>query len=206
MDIWRAAGEILLAPRPLTAPHDPPSTAALSGGRGGGLRPRSRAAAPIFSPRSPGIILRADRTLPVSGAFRVHGRWLGACTCSLMGAALGAYIDAMQQDGRLDADEAWLERQIAAKASSLKDGLERAKAAAKRLKQAFKAREKAASQHAPADALPPPPRVVVPDEVVQQYDEIEAAAAPLIKQYFRRAKAGKPADETLTCNRRCVSM
>jgi hypothetical protein len=64
-----------------------------------------------------------------------------------MGAALGAYIDAMQQDGRLDAG---LERQIAAKASSLKDGLERAKAAAKRLKQAFKAREKAASQHAPA--------------------------------------------------------
>jgi hypothetical protein len=109
-----------------------------------------------------------------------------------MGAALGAYIDAMQQDGRLDADEAWLERQIAAKASSLKDGLERAKAAAKRLKQAFKAREKAASQHAPADALPPPPRVVVPDEVVQQYDEIEAAAAPLIKQYFRRAMASKP--------------
>jgi hypothetical protein len=109
-----------------------------------------------------------------------------------MGAALGAYIDAMQQDGRLDADEAWLERQIAAKASSLKDGLERAKAAAKRLKQAFKAREKAASQHAPADALPPPPRVVVPDEVVEQYDEIEAEAAPLIKQYFRRAMASKP--------------
>ena len=53
-------------------------------------------------------------------------------------------------------------------------------------------REKAASQHAPADALPPPPRVVVPDEVVQQYDEIEAAAAPLIKQYFRRAMASKP--------------
>ena len=84
MDIWRAAGEIFLAPRPLTAPHDPPSTAALSGGRGGGLRPAVALAAPIFSPRSPGIILRADRTLPVSGAFRVHGRWLGACTCSLL--------------------------------------------------------------------------------------------------------------------------
>jgi hypothetical protein len=109
-----------------------------------------------------------------------------------MGAALGAYIDAMQQDGRLDADEARLERLIAAKASSVKDGLERAKAAAKRLKQAFKAREKAASQHAPADALPPPPRVVVPDEVASQYDAIEAAAAPLIKQYFRRAMASKP--------------
>jgi len=40
-----------------------------------------------------------------------------------MGAALGAYIDAMEHDGRLDADEAWLERLIAAKASLLKDGL-----------------------------------------------------------------------------------
>ena len=78
---------------------------------------------------------------------------------------MGAYIDAMEHDGRLDADEAWLERLIAAKASSLKDGLERAKAAAKRLKQAYKAREKAASRHAPADALPPLPSVVVPDEV-----------------------------------------
>ena len=33
---------------------------------------------------------------------------------------MGAYIDAMEHDGRLDADEAWLERLIAAKASSLK--------------------------------------------------------------------------------------
>ena len=52
---------------------------------------------------------------------------------------MGAYIDAMQQDGRLDADEAWLEKLIACKALSLKEGLERAKAAAKRLKQAYKA-------------------------------------------------------------------
>ena len=47
-----------------------------------------------------------------------------------------AYIDAMEHDGRLDADEAWLEKLIACKALSLKEGLERAKAAAKRLKQA----------------------------------------------------------------------
>ena len=75
---------------------------------------------------------------------------------------MGAYIDAMQQDGRLDADEAWLERQIAAKASSLKDGLERAKVVAKRLKQAFKAREKAASHSTrpPTRCRRPPQRKI----------------------------------------------
>ena len=66
---------------------------------------------------------------------------------------MGAYIDVMEHDGRLDADEAWLERRIAVKASSLKEGLERAKAAAKELKQAVKKREKAAAWHAPADAM-----------------------------------------------------
>jgi hypothetical protein len=61
----------------------PTSTAAL-GGLSLAWLARSRARHRSFSRAHPSYILRADRTLQVSGAFRVHGRWLGACTCSLL--------------------------------------------------------------------------------------------------------------------------
>ena len=111
---------------------------------------------------------------------------------SVMGNKLSAYIDDSEKDGKLDEDEAAVERMIASRAEALRDGLDRAKEAAKKLKSAQKARDKAAAQHAPADALPPPAKVVVPDEAVEHYDQLEADVVPLIKQYLRRACAAAP--------------